>query len=227
MTDKCLHMIVKPRKGDKINGGGSYVSLGNMSICTLVNKECLLAQTGRCQVEGMNEDILKGALKDMNVIFRPRQTGKTTDLIKRAAEIGGIIVTNTIPDAVNVAKLAAEMGTKIRKPISIRQFNITVGEILREKVPVLVDDAEYILQYLMNMSLAGGKINIDTITVTNEKAEAEKRPETEHGHTQSSGQLPGQLSLGDSAVPEAPASEQSPPEENKTGRKRSGKQQTA
>jgi hypothetical protein len=107
----------------------------------------------------------------MNIIFRERQAGKTRELIKRAAEINGVIITNTIQDANNVAKMATDLGLDIRKPISVRQLNIMVGKIIKDNVPVLVDDAEYVLQYLMNMSLAGSKIDIDTISITKAKSE--------------------------------------------------------
>ena len=203
MTDKCSHMAVKPRTGPSAGGDG-VVSFGDMNVCTLVNKECLFTQTGKCQVAGMDIELIKGALKDMNVIFRERQTGKTTELIKRANDIGGIIITNTIPDAENVAKMAVDLGFKIRKPISIRQFNIMIGKILKDKVPVLVDDAEYVLQYLMNMSLAGGKIDIDTITITNENITDK--------------------ACGDETNPEAPAADAADAPAENTGARKRGRQ---
>jgi hypothetical protein len=53
-------------------------------------------------------------------------------------------------------------------PVEAGDFSVIQ---LKDKVPVLVDDAEYVLQYLMNMSLAGSKIDIDTISITKVKSE--------------------------------------------------------
>ena len=104
----------------------------------------------------------------MNVIFRARKQGKTTDLIKRAAQINGQIVTNTVSQIESVQKIANDLGLTVRKPISVRQFILHLGEIKSGKIPVLVDDAEYCLEYLLNNSLAGNKIMLDTITVTDD-----------------------------------------------------------
>jgi len=104
----------------------------------------------------------------MNVIFKPRKQGKTTDIINRAADIDGQIITNTVKDAAAAGVLAEEMDVKIRKPISIRLFNLNSQEIIKNKVPILIDDAEYVLQYLLNSSLAGTKLKIDTLAMNDD-----------------------------------------------------------
>jgi len=111
---------------------------------------------------------MKEVIKTMNVVFRPRRSGKTTELIKRAAEIDGQIITNTVPQTGFVQKQASELGLKIRTPISIRQFALYAGEITRGNIPVLVDDAEYCLQYLLNNIEDGNMAIIDTISINDD-----------------------------------------------------------
>ena len=105
----------------------------------------------------------------MNVVFLPRQKGKTALLIARAKEIGGQLVTNTVEDAKSVEKRAQEQGVEIMRPISIRQFNLRLGEITAKNIPVIIDDAEYCLQYLLNQAAVGAKVSIDTISICDDK----------------------------------------------------------
>ena len=58
----------------------------------------------------------------MEVICKPRQCGKTTEIIKMCAEYGGYIVCINKDETHRVAQQAREMGLKIPLPISADEF---------------------------------------------------------------------------------------------------------
>lgn len=58
----------------------------------------------------------------MDVICRPRRSGKTTDLIKACAEQGGCIVCHDRDECYRVAEVAKKLGVSIPFPISFSEF---------------------------------------------------------------------------------------------------------
>ena len=58
----------------------------------------------------------------MKVIHKPRQTGKTTELIKIAAQEGGYIVCNSSDEAYRISKAAEEIGKQILFPITYDEY---------------------------------------------------------------------------------------------------------
>ena len=58
----------------------------------------------------------------MNIICRPRQSGKTTDLIKACVKYGGYIVCHNRKECHRVATVAKDLGFNIPFPISYDEF---------------------------------------------------------------------------------------------------------
>lgn len=99
----------------------------------------------------------------MKVIARQRQTGKTTELIKRSAEYGFPIVCMNVVTADGLCKKATELGLVIPKPLTY--FSVTHGKESRFPSSVLIDDAEMFMQYVCNY-------RIDTVAITLEAEES-------------------------------------------------------
>ncbi len=88
----------------------------------------------------------------MNKIFKNRGLGKTTDLIRISSEKQYPIV--TAGDITYIKAKAKEMGLSIPKPLRVGK-----DELRGINTPVLVDEAEYVLSYLLGNE-------IDTITLS-------------------------------------------------------------
>lgn len=91
----------------------------------------------------------------MDIIYKKRCRGKTTDLIRLSAETGYPIVA---VDAWWIRTYADKLGIKIPRPISI--WDIKSGEI-KPDGKVLVDELEYVVKYLVGL-------DIDTATLSSE-----------------------------------------------------------
>lgn len=108
------------------------------------------------------------------VIVRPRNSGKTTELIQRAATIdaaGGVayVVVADRERAHTLFQTAQNIGVNIRFPISWREF-VTPGS--RGFITdYLFDDVDDILRYL-----AHGR-RVSAITLTSEESDLVKNPE--------------------------------------------------
>src|SRR5258706_3123102 len=99
----------------------------------------------------------------MRVITGDRGAGKTTRLIKRALEIGGIlIVTNNIVKDW-VMQLAKEHDLPIHQPITHPQFFMGDRLIGMPKTPLLIDDALNL--FYSFVSQYAGKHTIDSISI--------------------------------------------------------------
>ena len=85
----------------------------------------------------------------MNIIYKSRGKGKTTELVKISAKTNmPIICMNTN----HIKFVAKELDLIIPEPIAIKNYKPNTYE------KVLVDDAEYVLQYLI------GKIDCMSIS---------------------------------------------------------------
>ena len=86
----------------------------------------------------------------MKVIYKPRGTGKTTELVKLSATMQIPIICIS-PE--HICEVAKELGMTIPQPISVRDYKPFSNE------KILVDDAEYVLSHLI------GKIECMTISM--------------------------------------------------------------
>lgn len=96
----------------------------------------------------------------MKVIYKPRQSGKTMDLIRMSANTDKVIVCSNQTNRENIQNKAEILGLNIPEPITYSQF--VQGEYRSKKISkFLIDDAEYLLEIL------GGVIGVEAITLTN------------------------------------------------------------
>lgn len=85
----------------------------------------------------------------MKIIYKPRSSGKTTELVKLSASMQAPII------CINpryVSEVAKELRVTIPQPISIKDYKPFSNE------KILVDDAEYVLAHLI------GKIECMTLS---------------------------------------------------------------
>ena len=103
----------------------------------------------------------------MKVIVRPRQSGKTMELIKQASESGAYIVTFSMAAADCIFRTAKESGYKIHLPITFRElFSHHYGRYCEGGW--LIDNLDICLQGMT-------PYEIHTVTFTeNEKVEESK-----------------------------------------------------
>lgn len=87
----------------------------------------------------------------MEVVYKPRGSGKTTQLIKMAAESFGTMVVYGHQQASYVADLAKRMGLDIPYPITYREF---LGQEYRASgiICLLVDDLESLVEYIASLN---------------------------------------------------------------------------
>jgi hypothetical protein len=91
----------------------------------------------------------------MHIIYQPRQTGKTTKLIKRAAKIKGIIVCFNRLNKKNILTIAKELNLKINDPITFSEF---IKREHNSSDKYLIDNADHFIRFIT-------KKQIDTIVV--------------------------------------------------------------
>jgi hypothetical protein len=100
-------------------------------------------------------------INSIDVICRPRQHGKTTDLIEMSAVTNTPILCYNHDMALRIRRKAQEMETEIPNPICLNT-NLHGTDIKG----VLVDDAELILQYLLNERAGMGHPKVKAIAVS-------------------------------------------------------------
>lgn len=81
----------------------------------------------------------------MKILNKPRQTGKSTDLIKLSSKHGLYIICATRDRAQYLSTMAMEMGIHIPFPITPRELPLRSPYIKG----VLIDDFEDVLSYLI------------------------------------------------------------------------------
>lgn len=96
----------------------------------------------------------------MEIIYKPRRGGKTTEIIKRCAEQGGVILVPTRMMADMLIMMAADMGLEIPMPITAFDFKHD-RHLARGIEKLHIDNAELVLQ-------AMSKVPIKTISLTGE-----------------------------------------------------------
>lgn len=100
-------------------------------------------------------------------IFRPRQSGKSTELIKISAKTGHYIVTANRIRAKVLFKQARELGYNIPNPFTVEDYlrsGKLKGSFIKE---ILIDDADAVLQAVFNT------VRIEAITMTYDGTERE------------------------------------------------------
>ena len=93
----------------------------------------------------------------MRIIAKARQTGKTTELIKRSAETGFPIVCRHRLAAFTILQQSKNLGLSIPAPYTYAELN-SAAVLLNPGLPVLIDDAEELLKCFC-------PVPIDTITI--------------------------------------------------------------
>lgn len=94
-------------------------------------------------------------------IIGERRSGKTTELIKRSAETGAVILAPTRAQASCIYDLAKELGYGISGPITVSDLdNDDLCNIIREK-GILIDELDYTLVRLCK------NIPVTAATITN------------------------------------------------------------
>ena len=105
--------------------------------------------------------------REPEFIYKKRNTGKTTELIKRSAETGAFIIVRTGAMARYIKAQAKDMGYKIPEPMGMIHFNSIMNDSRfreeREDVfekGILVDEFQ-----LMIDDLFGG-VPVHAVTIT-------------------------------------------------------------
>lgn len=99
-------------------------------------------------------------MSNVSFAYGGRRSGKTEWLVKRAAEVGGIIIVANAGQAQAIFKTACDLGLDIRYPITVKEHmklrhSFYKGEF---SVPVLIDELEWVLK-------AYGIYNLDSFTL--------------------------------------------------------------
>jgi hypothetical protein len=105
----------------------------------------------------------------MKIIARPRQTGRTDELIRlsEAADNAGevcYIVCHSQQEAYRIAKRANEIGCKIRFPISYKELPIRNGSFC---TCICIDNVEKLIENITRR-------RVEAMVITTEEEEEEK-----------------------------------------------------
>ena len=95
----------------------------------------------------------------MKKIIRPRQAGKSSELIRIAEETNAYIIVATRARAVCLADMAQKQGRHILYPVTLQEYEQSRfrGSYIRH---VLIDDADAVLEQVFK------EVTIDAITIT-------------------------------------------------------------
>ena len=99
----------------------------------------------------------------MKKIFRPRQQGKTTELIKLSEATGHYILVADRKRADCVFQMAEKMGCHILNPVTVYDYFRTHGFRGSYIKDILIDDADAVLQRVFDC------VNVEAITMTFEE----------------------------------------------------------
>lgn len=98
----------------------------------------------------------------MKKIIGPRRSGKTTELIKEAAETRKYILVTSRSQAERMFHQAREMELDINFPVTVEEFKKThfVGTTIQRN-GLLVDDALIVLQDLLHIQVHAAVVSND------------------------------------------------------------------
>ena len=107
----------------------------------------------------------------MKKIIKPRQAGKTTDLIEISEKTGVYILTANRNRAECVFRMAQEQNRNIPFPVTLWDYQKTGfrGSFINH---ILIDDAEAVLQELFRT------VQIDALTMTSPESDEEREDKT-------------------------------------------------
>lgn len=94
----------------------------------------------------------------MKIIFKEPRTGKTTELIKRCAILGGYIVCKDKRNADYIIEMATELGAKIPYPITFDEF-LSKRYYGKGVDRFYIDNADMLLQKI------AGNVRIESIVI--------------------------------------------------------------
>lgn len=112
----------------------------------------------------------------MKIIAWPRQSGRTTEIIKMCAREGGYIVTRDLDAAYQVREQARIMGLVIPFPLTYREF-INKKYYPRGVEKVYIDDVEALLYYI------APEVKIEAVSLCRDSGEWIERND-EHGESE-------------------------------------------
>ena len=95
----------------------------------------------------------------MEKIIRPRQAGKSSELIRIAEETNAYIIVASRQRALHLARMAKEHGRRILFPVTVHEYEQSRfrGSYVRH---ILIDDADAVLEQVFK------EVTIDAITMT-------------------------------------------------------------
>ena len=98
----------------------------------------------------------------MKKIIRPRQAGKSSELIRMSEESGAYIITPNRARANFLQQMAEEQGHHIPFPVTFREYEQSRfrGSFVRN---ILIDDADDLLEHIFK------EVHIDAITMSDPK----------------------------------------------------------
>ena len=100
----------------------------------------------------------------MKLIIKPRQSGKTSELIRMSEEANAYIITLNRGMAEYVSKMAKAQGHNIPHPIALNDYMRTGFKDSNVK-HILIDNADMVLQHIFS------EATIDAITMSSEEPE--------------------------------------------------------
>ena len=98
----------------------------------------------------------------MRVIAKGRRHGKTTELIRMAAESGAYIVTTTHRDAIRIVREAEGLGLYINFPLTVEEFRSGQYVAAARRIPgLLFDNADMVLQAMSSAPVLAMSVTVD------------------------------------------------------------------
>ena len=96
----------------------------------------------------------------MNIDYRPRQSGKTTDLIKKADKYNGYIVTFDKRNVERCMEIAKEIKCEINMPLTFAEFlsKEYCGKGIKK---FHIDNAEFLIQRMTDVPIENITISIN------------------------------------------------------------------
>ena len=106
----------------------------------------------------------------MKLIIKPRQSGKTSELIRMSEETNACILTPNWIMAEYTAEMAKKQGHDIPYPIALNDYMRT-GLRDSNVRHILIDNADIVLQKIFSEYVRSNGVTIDAITMSSEKPE--------------------------------------------------------
>lgn len=121
----------------------------------------------------------------MKILAWPRQSGRTSEIIKMCAEEGGYIITRSIEAAYKIREQARIMGLSIPFPLSYKEF-VDKKYYPRGVEKFYIDDVEALLSYI------APAVKIEAVTICYDSHEwIERSAERGEGKGKEKEQTPG------------------------------------